>query len=204
MPAKEVAKKGWVTKLEAKQRFQTSVLTRLSLLEFRSAAGAWGTTGPTEGTTTTLTGVGDAAASGRSLEVAATQPGMAGESGSLHHMGTVWPWGPRSVQVAPASPAAPLPSILRQLFQLQWGMGLCSNRAVQCRLTGDIGVTQFRASHVSFPVGDMSFPLREHLLPATKEKIIQGEFADFFLLLYRELEKKDKQDLDEKEKEIVK
>lgn len=49
----------------------------------------------------------------------------------------------------------------------------------------------------------MSHPLREHLLPATKEKMCIGEFVDFFLLLYRKPEK-DKQDLDKKEKEILK
>lgn len=60
------------------------------------------------------------------------------------------------------------------------------------------------APHMSFLVGDMSLLLGEHLLPAMKEKIYKGEFFNFFLLLYRELQKKDKQDLDEKEKEMLK
>lgn len=49
--------------------------------------------------------------------------------------------------------------------------------------------------------GDVSLPLGDHLLSATKEKILRGEFVDIFSLLFRELEKKDKGDLDEKDNE---
>lgn len=58
------------------------------------------------------------------------------------------------------------------------------------------------AAHL--PSGDVALPLGDHLLAATKEKIIKGEFVDIFSLLFRELEKKDKEDLDEKDKEKLK
>lgn len=51
---------------------------------------------------------------------------------------------------------------------------------------------------------DVALPLGDHLLASTKEKILSGEFVDIFSLLFRELEKKDKEDLDEKDKEKLK
>lgn len=42
------------------------------------------------------------------------------------------------------------------------------------------------------------------LAQATRDKILRGEYVDLFSLLYRELEKKDKDLLDDKEKEILK
>lgn len=60
-------------------------------------------------------------------------------------------------------------------------------------------------SHPSaIPLGGIALPLGDHLLPATIEKILHGEFVDLFSLLYRELEKKDKDQLDDREKDILK
>ncbi|XP_060111188.1 semaphorin-6A-like [Heteronotia binoei] len=47
-------------------------------------------------------------------------------------------------------------------------------------------------------------PLGDHLTAATREKILRGEYVDVFSLLYRELEKKSKDELDEKDKEKLK
>lgn len=49
--------------------------------------------------------------------------------------------------------------------------------------------------------GEVALPLSEHLLPSTRDKILRGKFIDLFNLLYREIEKKDKEELDDKEKE---
>lgn len=59
----------------------------------------------------------------------------------------------------------------------------------------------------AIPSGDIALPLGEHLLPATWEQILKGEFVGFFSLLFREVEKKNKELLellDDKEKEILK
>lgn len=42
-------------------------------------------------------------------------------------------------------------------------------------------------------------PLGEHLAQVIRNKILRGEYVDLFSLLYRELEKKDKDLQDEKE-----
>lgn len=47
-------------------------------------------------------------------------------------------------------------------------------------------------------------PLQDHLTTNTRDKILQGEYVDIFSLLFRELEKKDKDDQDEYEKECIK
>lgn len=47
-------------------------------------------------------------------------------------------------------------------------------------------------------------PLGDHLTTSTRDKIVRGEYVDVFSLLYRELEKKDKEDIDEREKERLK
>lgn len=52
-----------------------------------------------------------------------------------------------------------------------------------------------------FASGDIALPLVEYLLPTTREKILRGEFVDFFS---KELEKKDKDLLDDREKKILK
>lgn len=46
--------------------------------------------------------------------------------------------------------------------------------------------------------------LGKHLLQATKENILWGEYVDFFSLMYHELQKKDKELMEDKEKEIWK
>lgn len=47
-------------------------------------------------------------------------------------------------------------------------------------------------------------PLGEHLLPATRDKILKREYMDLFSPLYREMEKEDKDLLDDRENEILK
>lgn len=44
-------------------------------------------------------------------------------------------------------------------------------------------------------------PLGKHLLQPTRDKILKGGYIDFFSLLYRKGEKKDKELMDDKEKE---
>lgn len=56
----------------------------------------------------------------------------------------------------------------------------------------------------AIPLDDVALPLGDHQLATTKDKILHGEFVDIFSLLFRELEKKDKEDLDEKDKEKLK
>lgn len=43
-----------------------------------------------------------------------------------------------------------------------------------------------------------------HLLPITKEKILRGEFMNLFALLYREPVKKGKEEVEIRDKEILK
>lgn len=52
--------------------------------------------------------------------------------------------------------------------------------------------------------GDVAMPLGEHLFQATRDKILNGECIDLFLLLYCEIEKNDKDMMDDKEKEVLK
>ncbi|XP_054845591.1 uncharacterized protein LOC129336489 [Eublepharis macularius] len=63
-----------------------------------------------------------------------------------------------------------------------------------------LGVMPYRA----MPFGDTALPLGDHLTPATRDKILRGEFVDVFTLLFRELEKKDKEDMDDRDKERLK
>lgn len=63
-----------------------------------------------------------------------------------------------------------------------------------------MGQTQFS----SLPLDDIALPLREHLLQATKDKILHRKYIDLFSLLYWELEKKDKDLIDDRKKEIWK
>lgn len=53
------------------------------------------------------------------------------------------------------------------------------------------------------PSGDIAMPLDEHLLPF-REHILQGEFIDFLSLLYQDIERKDKDLIDDKDKEVLK
>lgn len=57
---------------------------------------------------------------------------------------------------------------------------------------------------IAIPSGNIALPLGDPLLLATKEKILRGEFVDLFSLLYRNLEKKDKGQLDDRENKILK
>ncbi|XP_054843457.1 uncharacterized protein LOC129335043 [Eublepharis macularius] len=66
--------------------------------------------------------------------------------------------------------------------------------------TVSYGMVPFNA----LPFGDTALPLGDHLTQATREKILRGEYVDIFTLLFRELEKKDKEDLDERDKEKLK
>ncbi|XP_053140147.1 uncharacterized protein LOC128339766 isoform X2 [Hemicordylus capensis] len=54
------------------------------------------------------------------------------------------------------------------------------------------------------PYGRMGLPLGDHLLPATKEKILKGEYIDIFSLLFREPEVKHKERESCKEHEATK
>lgn len=47
-------------------------------------------------------------------------------------------------------------------------------------------------------------PLGDHLLPATRDKILMGGFMDLFPILYWELMKKDKEEMDDWDKKILK
>lgn len=49
-------------------------------------------------------------------------------------------------------------------------------------------VVMSHSSHI--PSGDTAMLLGEHLQPATREKILRGEFVDFFSMLYQEVEKR--------------
>ncbi|KAL8169687.1 UNVERIFIED_CONTAM: hypothetical protein K2H54_055470 [Gekko kuhli] len=50
---------------------------------------------------------------------------------------------------------------------------------------------------------DVALPLGNPLLPVTREEICKGDFADVFSLLYCEMEKKDREELDDKDKEVI-
>lgn len=63
------------------------------------------------------------------------------------------------------------------------------------------GIAISGGHHFAIPSGDIALPLVEYLLPTTREKILRGEFVDFFS---KELEKKDKDLLDDREKKILK
>lgn len=45
--------------------------------------------------------------------------------------------------------------------------------------------------------GEIALPLGDHLLLATHEKTLKGEFIDLFSLLYRGVEKMGKEELDD-------
>lgn len=78
---------------------------------------------------------------------------------------------------------------------LLWGV---SCGAVTCAVGG------VSCGDSPMPSGDMAMPLGEHLLQATRDKILRGEYVDVFSLLYREVEKKDKDLLEDREKEALK
>lgn len=44
----------------------------------------------------------------------------------------------------------------------------------------------------------------DHLSAATKDKVVEGGYMDIFSLLFRELEKKDKENMDEQQKKRIK
>lgn len=54
------------------------------------------------------------------------------------------------------------------------------------------------------PSSDMAMSLGENLTQATRDKILRGEYIDFFSLLNCEIEKKDKDLLNDKEKKVLK
>lgn len=56
----------------------------------------------------------------------------------------------------------------------------------------------------SIPLGDFALPLEDHLITATRDMILKGEYVDAFSLLFYNLEKEDKEDLDEHQKECIK
>lgn len=51
------------------------------------------------------------------------------------------------------------------------------------------------------PPGEMDIPLGKYLLPVNRNKMCKGEYVDVFSLLFRELEKNDKEDVGERDKE---
>lgn len=53
----------------------------------------------------------------------------------------------------------------------------------------------------NLPLVGLALPLSDRLLPATQDKICHREFTDFFSLLFKWLEKKDKDYLEVKDKE---
>lgn len=164
--------------MAVKQRFQASVLTWLSLLESRSAAGTSEMPWPVGGTHSALAGVGDAAGLGQSLDIAPPRPGMAGELGSSHLVGSVWPWGPWSAQVIPVPSVASLPSTSQAGLSSALGHGLVQQPGGPMQAHSVIGYPvqwgPVYAVASLLSVGDISLPLGEHLLPGTKEKIIRG------------------------------
>lgn len=56
----------------------------------------------------------------------------------------------------------------------------------------------------ALPFGDHAMPLGDHLTTNTRDKILQEEYVDIFSLWFCKLEKKDKEDLDDHEKECLK
>lgn len=54
------------------------------------------------------------------------------------------------------------------------------------------------------PAREVDLPLGQHLLPATRDKMCNGECMELLSILFRELEKKDKADLDERDNEKFK
>lgn len=54
------------------------------------------------------------------------------------------------------------------------------------------------------PAEDIAMALGEHLLQSHRDKILKGEFIDFFSLLYREIEKKDKDLKDDRRRSLRK
>lgn len=63
----------------------------------------------------------------------------------------------------------------------------------------------YSSAHISAVFsGDVALPLGDHLLLVMRDKILCGDFVDLFSWLFREIKKKDKDLMDEKEKEILK
>lgn len=56
----------------------------------------------------------------------------------------------------------------------------------------------------AIPYCDIAMPLGEHLTIMTRDRILWGEYVDVFSLLFLELEKQDKEDLDDHLKEHIK
>lgn len=56
----------------------------------------------------------------------------------------------------------------------------------------------------TLPFGDHTMSLEDHLTSTTRDKILSREYVDIFYLLFRKLKKKNKEDLDDQEKECLK
>lgn len=154
-----------------------------------------------------------------------SQPKYAGFPGQPPGMGTVWPWGtwgpqplpvmaptPHTVVTQFPAPGCGLGSAAGGQWAAQGAMGGCSLPAPGGTVGSwgsYAGQPSWPASYMAVPAaaipfGDVALPLGDHLLPATRDKICRGEFVDLFSLLFRELEKKDKDELDDKDKEKIK
>lgn len=212
---------GWgkETRTAAKHCLQANILTRVSILETRSTPGAVAIAEEGSSGAGVVSGQGKAeSAAGSSSGEGTTSVGRrVGKSSSMNHIGWAWPWRYWSQLVTSAPLAAPQTGTSQKAQQAEVA-GLSSGMVQG--MVSPLVVGQLRDSHnmyggplgapvqwgqvylvsppMALPSGDMLLPLEEYLLPATKEKILRGEFVNFFLLLYRELEKKDRQDLDDK------
>ncbi|XP_053159419.1 uncharacterized protein LOC128347977 isoform X2 [Hemicordylus capensis] len=140
-----------------------------------------------------------------------TQPGELGPFAP--HGGTgQWPWFPWLIPAAggwgsapwgithtyPGGLMGPMPGVgpntqgvAEQVWQgvvpASGGLGMTPMQAAGWYPRGVLPTPQHS------PYGAVGLPLGDHLLPATKEKILKGEYVDIFSLLFREPEVKHKE-----------
>lgn len=102
-----------------------------------------------------------------------------------------WSWGAGQAQPQLGWGSAP------------WGQQLSGGWA-GFNFSGGFGSTFDFLGPGSVLFGDIAMPLGEHLTVATRDKILRGDYVDVFPLLFWDLEKKDKDELDEHLKECIK
>lgn len=130
-----------------------------------------------------------------------------GKSSTTSSIMPHWPWGSvgsasassqhlHQVQVAQTAQASPSgrklpgwPWGVRLLMpQASWGTAPLSQHLVGCWLGWGVSDISGLAS-VHFR--DIAIPVGEHLTVATRDRILISEYIDVFLLLFRDLEKKE-------------
>lgn len=211
-------------RLHSNQSFQAQVLASLAALE--EDVGDPGMVSPAAGDVLGTPGSELPGMSSSQMMVYSGAPPPVGKSSSTV-VPANWPWGPGSAagvvgqswqgaqqsQVpvgALSGNAAPgWPGVGGQVPP-QYGMGAVPFPTQQWggwHGWGPQGAmwSPFEAtSPGAIPFRDIAMPLGEHLTLATRDRILRGEYVDVFSLLFCELEKKDKEDMDDRLKERIK